>query len=160
MKKRGLYPGLLALALILALAACGGTGAGGRRQKDGGSCAAPGGRDFRKPMGRTASLDHKGPETADDSQQLRRTEPGSGLPPRGPEHEEAGDGEPSGRPGGESRYTSRWRTQSPSSRTRSRRRRPSPPCPSVESASGVDRKFLRFRDRGPGRRGPPDGRGG
>ena len=57
MKKRGLA-GLLALALILALAACGGTEA----QEDAAQdqkmeeAAPPRRKRLRKPMGRTASL--------------------------------------------------------------------------------------------------------
>lgn len=50
---------MLALALILALAACGGTEAqedAAQDQKMEESCAAPRRKRLRKPMGRTASL--------------------------------------------------------------------------------------------------------
>ena len=62
MKKRGLA-GLLALALILALAACGGTEA----QEDAAQdqkmeeAAAPGGRDFGNRWGGRRPCDHRGP---------------------------------------------------------------------------------------------------
>ena len=63
MKKRGLA-GLLALALILALAACGGTEAqedAAQDQKMEESCAAPGGRDFGNRWGGRRPCDHRGP---------------------------------------------------------------------------------------------------
>ena len=121
MKKRGLA-GLLALALILALGACGGTEA----QEDAAQdqkmeeAAPPQEEETSETDGEDGvPVTIEGPETADDSQQLQEDEPDLGSRPADPAKE----------PETGSRYTSRWRTQSPSSRTRSRRRRPSPPLP-------------------------------
>ena len=121
MKKRGLA-GLLALALILALAACGGTEA----QEDAAQdqkmeeAAPPQEEETSETDGEDGvPVTIEGPETADDSQQLQEDEPDLGSRPADPAKE----------PETGSRPADRWRTQSPSSRTRSRRRRPSPPLP-------------------------------
>ena len=123
MKKRGLA-GLLALALILALGACGGTEA----QEDAAQdqkmeeAAPPQEEETSETDGEDGvPVTIEGPETADDSQQLQEDEPDLGSRPADPAKER--------QTRRRSRYTSRWRTQSPSSRTRSRRRRPSPPLP-------------------------------
>ena len=129
MKKRGLA-GLLALALILALGACGGTEA----QEDAAQdqkmeeAAPPQEEETSETDGEDGvPVTIEGPETADDSQQLQEDEPDLGSRPADPAKEpETGAVRQTRR---RSRYTSRWRTQSPSSRTRSRRRRPSPPLP-------------------------------
>lgn len=129
MKKRGLA-GLLALALILALAACGGTEA----QEDAAQdqkmeeAAPPQEEETSETDGEDGvPVTIEGPETADDSQQLQEDEPDLGSRPADPAKEPETGSRPATRR--RSRYTSRWRTQSPSSRTRSRRRRPSPPLP-------------------------------
>lgn len=130
MKKRGLA-GLLALALILALAACGGTEA----QEDAAQdqkmeeAAPPQEEETSETDGEDGvPVTIEGPETADDSQQLQEDEPDLGSRPADPAKEPE-TGSPVRQTRRRSRYTSRWRTQSPSSRTRSRRRRPSPPLP-------------------------------
>ena len=142
MKKRGLA-GLLALALILALAACGGTEA----QEDAAQdqkmeeAAPPQEEETSETDGEDGvPVTIEGPETADDSQQLQEDEPDLGSRPgipAGGGHKAPAAGQGAGDAG------------------------PARPCPS----SGVcfrrgSSGFLRFRDRGPGDVARPDGRGG
>ena len=143
MKKRGLA-GLLALALILALGACGGTEA----QEDAAQdqkmeeAAPPQEEETSETDGEDGvPVTIEGPETADDSQQLQEDEPDLGSRPADPAKEpETGS-----------------RPADPAEKQAG----PARPCPS----SGVcfrrgSSGFLRFRDRGPGDVARPDGRGG
>ena len=89
MKKRGLA-GLLALALILALAACGGTEA----QEDAAQdqkmeeAAPPQEEETSETDGEDGvPVTIEGPETADDSQQLQEDEPDLGSRPADPAKE-------------------------------------------------------------------------
>ena len=109
MKKRGLA-GLLALALILALAACGGTEA----QEDAAQdqkmeeAAPPQEEETSETDGEDGvPVTIEGPETADDSQQLQEDEPDLGSRPADPAKEPETPAQPA-------------------------------PAPPVESASGVD----------------------
>ena len=141
MKKRGLA-GLLALALILALAACGGTEA----QEDAAQdqkmeeAAPPQEEETSETDGEDGvPVTIEGPETADDSQQLQEDEPDLGSRPADPAKEPETGSRPAD-PAEKPVYH---------------------PCPS----SGVCFRrgsggFLRFRDRGPGDVARPDGRGG
>ena len=147
MKKRGLA-GLLALALILALAACGGTEA----QEDAAQdqkmeeAAPPQEEETSETDGEDGvPVTIEGPETADDSQQLQEDEPDLGSRPADPAKEPETGSRPAD-PAEKQVYQPVEDTN---------------PCPS----SGVCFRrgsggFLRFRDRGPGDVARPDGRGG
>ena len=158
MKKRGLA-GLLALALILALAACGGTEA----QEDAAQdqkmeeAAPPQEEETSETDGEDGvPVTIEGPETADDSQQLQEDEPDLGSRPADPAKEPETGSRPAD-PAEKPVYqpVEDTKPQQPDNAG------PARPCPS----SGVCFRrgsggFLRFRDRGPGDVARPDGRGG
>lgn len=162
MKKRGLA-GLLALALILALAACGGTEA----QEDAAQdqkmeeAAPPQEEETSETDGEDGvPVTIEGPETADDSQQLQEDEPDLGSRPADPAKEPETGSRP-GRPGGEADIPAGGGHKAPAAGQGAGDAGPARPCPS----SGVcfrrgSSGFLRFRDRGPGDVARPDGRGG
>ena len=129
MKKRGLA-GLLALALILALAACGGTEA----QEDAAQdqkmeeAAPPQEEETSETDGEDGvPVTIEGLRRRMIPSSSRRTSRIWAPAPRTRRRSRRRGAVRQTRR--RSRYTSRWRTQSPSSRTRSRRRRPSPPLP-------------------------------
>lgn len=104
MKKRGLA-GLLALALILALAACGGTEA----QEDAAQdqkmeeAAPPQEEETSETDGEDGvPVTIEGPETADDSQQLQEDEPDLGSRPADPAKEPETPAQPAPAPPAES----------------------------------------------------------
>ena len=159
MKKRGLA-GLLALALILALAACGGTEA----QEDAAQdqkmeeAAPPQEEETSETDGEDGvPVTIEGPETADDSQQLQEDEPDLGSRPADP----AKEPETGSRPADPAEKPVYQPVEAPAAGQGAGDAGPARPCPS----SGVCFRrgsggFLRFRDRGPGDVARPDGRGG
>ena len=170
MKKRGLA-GLLALALILALGACGGTEA----QEDAAQdqkmeeAAPPQEEETSETDGEDGvPVTIEGPETADDSQQLQEDEPDLGSRPADPAKEPETGSRPAD-PAEKPVYqpVEDTKPQQPDKEPET----PAQPTPKDISrlkiffCSGVCFRrgsggFLRFRDRGPGDVARPDGRGG
>lgn len=162
MKKRGLA-GLLALALILALAACGGTEA----QEDAAQdqkmeeAAPPQEEETSETDGEDGvPVTIEGPETADDSQQLQEDEPDLAPAPR-TRRRSRRRGAVRADPAEKPVYQPVEDTKPQQPDKEPETPGPARPCPS----SGVcfrrgSSGFLRFRDRGPGDVARPDGRGG
>jgi len=139
MKKRGLA-GLLALALILALAACGGTEA----QEDAAQdqkmeeAAPPQEEETSETDGEDGvPVTIEGPETADDSQQLQEDEPDLGSRPADPAKEPETGSRPAD-PAEKPVYQPVEDTKPQQPDKEPETPAQPTPAPPVESASGVD----------------------
>ncbi len=139
MKKRGLA-GLLALALILALAACGGTEA----QEDAAQdqkmeeAAPPQEEETSETDGEDGvPVTIEGPETADDSQQLQEDEPDLGSRPADPAKEPETGSRPAD-PAEKPIYQPVEDTKPQQPDKEPETPAQPAPAPPVESASGVD----------------------
>ena len=139
MKKRGLA-GLLALALILALAACGGTEA----QEDAAQdqkmeeAAPPQEEETSETDGEDGvPVTIEGPETADDSQQLQEDEPDLGSRPAAPAKEPETGSRPAD-PAEKPVYQPVEDTKPQQPDKEPETPAQPAPAPPVESASGVD----------------------
>ena len=136
MKKRGLA-GLLALALILALAACGGTEA----QEDAAQdqkmeeAAPPQEEETSETDGEDGvPVTIEGPETADDSQQLQEDEPDLGSRPADP----AKEPETGSRPADPAEKPIYQPVEDTKPQQPDKEPETPAPAPPAESASGVD----------------------
>ena len=136
MKKRGLA-GLLALALILALAACGGTEA----QEDAAQdqkmeeAAPPQEEETSETDGEDGvPVTIEGPETADDSQQLQEDEPDLGSRPADP----AKEPETGSRPADPAEKQVYQPVEDTKPQQPDKEPETPAPAPPAESASGVD----------------------